>query len=106
MARGDVSALADWAPARAVDALQKLCHDVWSVRVGASPRFFRANDLPVSTSGKPGGVPENTIGAGLYALARWSKDLNSIARTVEHPYNPGLLIESLVSRARTALNAR
>lgn len=106
MARGDVSALADWAPARAVDALQKLCHDVWSVRVGASPRFFRAKDLPVPTSGKPGGVPENAIGAGLYALASWSKDLNSIARTVEHPYNPGLLIESLVSRARTALNAR
>ncbi|MEO7160976.1 MAG: DNA polymerase III subunit delta' [Polaromonas sp.] len=102
MARGDVSALADWAPARAVDALQKLCHDVWAVRVGAAPRFFSAKDLPVSTSG----TLKNPIGTGLYALASWSKDLNSLARTVEHPYNPGLLIESLVSRARTALNAR
>jgi DNA polymerase-3 subunit delta' len=106
MARGDVSALADWAPARAVDALQKLCHDVWAVRVGASPRFFSAKDLPVLSSGKPGGTPQNSIGTGLHALSSWSKDLNTMARTVEHPYNPGLLIESLVNRARTALNAR
>ncbi|MFZ2293847.1 MAG: DNA polymerase III subunit delta' [Polaromonas sp.] len=94
MARGDVGALADWAPAQAVDALQKLCHDVWAVRVGASPRFFSAKDLPVAP------------GPGLYALASWSRELTSIAQTVEHPYNPGLLLESLVSRARTALNAR
>ncbi len=104
MARGDVSALADWTPARAVDALQKLCHDVWAVRVGASPRFFSASDLPVLTSGKPGGALENPF--GLYALASWSKELNTIARTVEHPYNAGLLLESLVSRARTALSAK
>lgn len=106
MARGDVSALADWAPATAVDALQKLCHDMWAVRVGASPRFFSAKDLPALASGKPGGAPQNPAGAGLQALASWSRELNAIARTVEHPYNPGLLIESLVSRARTALNAR
>jgi len=106
MARGDVSALADWAPARAVDALQKLCHDMWALRVGASPRFFSAKDLPVLPSGKPGSAPQNSFGIGLHALASWSRDLNAIARSVEHPYNPGLLIESLVSRARTALNAR
>jgi DNA polymerase-3 subunit delta' len=106
MARGDVSALADWAPAAAVAALQKLCHDVWAVRVGASPRFFSARDLPILTPGKPDGSVHSPSGGGLYALANWSRDLNSIARTVEHPYNPGLLIESLVSRAKTALNAR
>lgn len=105
MARGDVSALADWAPAQAVDALQKLCHDMWALRVGAAPRFFSIKDLPVSPAGKPGGAPRLPE-AGLYALASWSSELNAIARTVEHPYNPGLLIESLVSRARTALNAR
>ena len=101
MARGDVSALADWAPAQAVDALQKLCHDVLAVRMGALPRFFSAKDLPApvpAAAGKPGG--------GLYALASWSKELTAIARTVEHPYNPGLMLESLVSRARLALNAR
>ncbi|HAL38997.1 MAG TPA: DNA polymerase III subunit delta', partial [Polaromonas sp.] len=43
---------------------------------------------------------------GLYALANWAKELSTIARTVEHPYNLGLMLESLVSRARTALNAK
>ncbi len=96
MARGDVSALADWMPAQAVDALQKLCHDVLALRMGAAPRFFSAEDLPAT--GKPGG--------SLYALASWSKELAATARTQEHPYNPGLMLESLVSRARQALNAR
>ncbi|MEO7887646.1 MAG: DNA polymerase III subunit delta' [Polaromonas sp.] len=101
MVRGDVSALSDWAPAQAVDALQKLCHDVLAVRMGAAPRFFQAADLP----------PTGSTGAGktassLYALASWSKELATTARTVEHPYNPGLMLESLVSRARTALNAK
>ncbi|SFC24038.1 DNA polymerase-3 subunit delta' [Polaromonas sp. OV174] len=93
MARGDVSALADWAPAQAVDALQKLCHDVLAVRVGAPPRFFSAGDLPGT---KP----------GLYALTNWAKELSATARTVEHPYNAGLMLEALVSRARIALNAK
>ena len=102
MARGDVSALADWTPAQAVDALQKLCHDVLAIRMGALPRFFSAKDLPLpvpAAAGRPGG-------GGLYALASWSKELTAIARTVEHPYNPGLMLESLVSRARLALNAK
>ncbi len=102
MARGDVGALADWAPAQAVDALQKLCHDVMAVRMGASPRFFSAKDLPAPAGSKAG----NTPAPGLYALASWSKELTAIARTVEHPYNPGLMLESLVSRARLALNAK
>jgi DNA polymerase-3 subunit delta' len=101
MARGDVSALANWAPAEAVDALQKLCHDVLAVRVGAVPRFFSAADLPFpapATAGSPSPP-------GFYALTRWSKELSTIARTVEHPYNAGLLLETLVSRAQLALNA-
>ncbi|MEP6964680.1 MAG: DNA polymerase III subunit delta' [Polaromonas sp.] len=106
MARGDASALADWPPAQAVDALQKLCHDVWAVRVGASPRFFRIDDLPAVTPGRTGSTPQASARPALYALASWSKDLTAIARTVEHPYNPGLLLESLVSRARAALNSK
>jgi DNA polymerase-3 subunit delta' len=100
MARGDVSALADWTPAQAIDALQKLCHDVLAVKMGAAPRFFSAKDLP--TTGKPGG----DSAPGLYAMASWSKELAATARTQEHPYNPGLMLESLVSRARLALNAK
>ncbi|TAG34838.1 MAG: DNA polymerase III subunit delta' [Polaromonas sp.] len=96
MARGDAAALADWAPAQAVDALQKLCHDVWAVKVGAPPRFFSLQDLPVSSQSSPGSD-------SMQALASWSKELVSTARTVDHPYNPGLMLESLASRARLAL---
>ena len=96
MARGDVTALADWAPAQAVDALQKLCHDVWAVKTGAQPRFFSLEDLPSST----GSLPDS---GSMHALASWSKELATTARTVEHPYNPGLMLESLASRARLAL---
>ncbi|MES2400912.1 MAG: DNA polymerase III subunit delta' [Pseudomonadota bacterium] len=96
MMRGDVSALADWAPAQAVDALQKLCHDVWAVNSGAQPRFFSVEDLPSGAG----------VRNGMYALAAWSKELAQTARTVEHPYNPGLMLEALVSRARLALAAK
>jgi DNA polymerase-3 subunit delta' len=108
MLRGDVGALADWPAAMAVDALQKLCHDLWAVRVGANPRFFNAKNLSAiieKSSGKAGHASEELVGTGLPALASWSRELNAIARTVDHPYNPGLLIESLVSRAKTTLTA-
>ena len=100
MARGDVTALADWAPAQAVDALQKLCHDVWAVKAGAQPRFFSPEDLPVSESASAGSPSGKN---SLYALATWSKELATTVKTVEHPYNPGLMLESLASRARLAL---
>ena len=99
MARGDVSALADWLPAQAVDALQKLCHDVWATRAGAHPRFFSAADLPANS---PAAHPNS----GMFALANWAKELATTSRTVEHPYNPGLMLESLASRAKIALNAK
>ena len=95
MAKGDVTALNDLLPSEAVDALQKLCHDVLAARVGAEPRFFNAADLPATASK-----------TALYALANWSKELAATARTVEHPYNPGLMLESLASRAKIALAAR
>lgn len=92
MARGDVSALKDWTPAQAVDALHKLCHDVLASLTGASPRFFDATDLPPSRS--------------LVALTAWSQALAASKRTVEHPFNAGLLLEALVSQAQGALNAK
>ena len=91
MARGDASALADWAPARAVDALQKICHDLLALQQGAQPRFFALQDLPAPPS--------------LAALARWSKELLATARTVDHPYNAGLMLEALVSEARRTLHS-
>ncbi len=102
VAQGDVSVLSDWTPPQALDALQKLCHDVWAVKVGGQPRFFAAQDLPKAAPGRGGG----SGGASLYALSAWSRDLAASARTVEHPYNPGLMLEALVGRAQTALRGR
>ncbi|RZL95178.1 MAG: DNA polymerase III subunit delta' [Variovorax sp.] len=91
MARGDVGALSDHAPAQAITALQKLCHDLMATASGAGPRFFEAGDLPA--------VPSKV------ALARWSKSLANAARTAEHPFNAGLMLEALVSEARSTLNS-
>ncbi|MEO7391494.1 MAG: DNA polymerase III subunit delta' [Ramlibacter sp.] len=92
LARGDGSMLAGWSPSEAVAALQKLCHDMLAVQSGAPPRFFQAADLPPV--------------AGYPALAGWAEALWRTARTVEHPFNAGLMLEALVSQARSALNSR
>jgi DNA polymerase-3 subunit delta' len=92
LARGDSAVLAAWAPAEAVDALLKLCHDLLAVKVGGAPRFFQPIDLPAPAS--------------MAALSEWSRELVRTARTVEHPFNAGLMLEALVSQARLALNSR
>lgn len=92
LARGDGGPLADWSPTQAVDALSKLCHDLLAVKAGAAPRFFAAADLPPTGS--------------FAALTEWSRELVRTARTVEHPFNAGLMLEDLVNRARLALNSR
>jgi DNA polymerase-3 subunit delta' len=91
MQRGDVGALADHAPAQAIDALQKVCHDLMAIGQGAAPRFFAEVDMPA--------VPSTL------ALARWSKSLANAAKTADHPFNAGLMLEALVSEARTTLNS-
>ena len=91
MSRGEVGALSDHAPAQAIGALQKLCHDLMAIDCGAAPRFFEAADLPPAPS--------------RLALARWSRSLASAAKTAEHPFNAGLMLEALVSEARTTLNS-
>jgi DNA polymerase III subunit delta' len=92
LAAGEPGVLADWAPAHAVDALQKVCHDVLAVAAGAQPRFFEAADLPRTAS--------------LSALSDWSRELVREARTAEHPFNAGLMLEALVAGARAALHSR
>lgn len=92
VARGDAAAVAGLSPAQAVDALQKLCHDLLASQAGAQPRFFAAADLPPA--------------APVAALSAWWRELAHTARTVEHPFNAGLMLEALVSRAHHALNSR
>jgi DNA polymerase-3 subunit delta' len=90
--RGDLSPLANWSPAQLVESLQKLCHDLLAVQAGGAPRFFDAQDLPPAGS--------------LPALTVWWRDLGETSRTVDHPFNPGLMLEDLVARARSALNSK
>jgi len=108
MARGEVSALTGFAPGEAVVALQKLCHDTLAVKMGGVPRFFSAKDIAAVSATRPGpAARENLSGAAsVLALSQWAKELATTARTVEHPYNPGLMLEFLVSRAALALNAK
>lgn len=91
LARGDGAALADWTPPEALDALQKLCHDLLAQAAGGQPRFFDASDLP-----PPAPVPQ---------LAAWWRELTQQLRTAQHPFHAGLMLDALVSRARTALHS-
>ena len=95
LARGDAAALADLTPTQAVQVLQKLCHDLLALRVGAPPRYFARADLP---------VPDQLPGVG--PLTRWSRALVQEARTSEHPFNAALMLEALVSQARETVHSR
>lgn len=88
IAAGDGSAFTGWSPAQQLDTLQKCCHDMMAVATGAAPRFFDAGQVPKR--------------APLFALQAWSKDLLTAARTVEHPFSAGLLLEAWMARARQA----
>ena len=90
LAKGDVAALAAFAPVDAVQALQKICHDLMALAGGGEPRYFSPADLP----GKP--LP-------MALLAEWSRELVQAARTADHPFNAGLMTEALASRARAVL---
>ncbi len=90
--RGDVGAVSDATPAQTIAMLQKLCHDLLALKTGGEPRFFMAIDLPAAGT--------------VSSLTQWSKDLMDAARTAEHPFNAGLMLEALVGRAQTALRAK
>ena len=92
LARGDWSTLAGWPAAQQLELLQKLCHDLMVQAAGGTPRFFTAANLPVA--------PRWGV------LARWSRELLDAARSVEHPYNPGLMQEAWAARTRQALVSR
>jgi len=96
MQRGDVGILKDWTPMQAIDALHKLCHDVLAIKAGARPRFFEVADLPPTTVKTGGSVAH---------LTQWAKALASATRTMEHPFNAGLMLEALASQAKSALNS-
>lgn len=89
--RGELTLVTDWSPAQVIDAQHKLCHDLLALGTGAQPRYFEPSDLPPAPA--------------LPALCAWQKELAQASRTAEHPYNSGLMLEALVSRAQTVLNS-
>jgi DNA polymerase-3 subunit delta' len=93
MQQGDSAHLSDLTPAQAIDALQKLCHDLVLQRSGAQPRFFMASQLPACA-------------ASVATLTDWFKRLMQSTRTAEHPFNAGLMLEALANDAQQALIAR
>ncbi len=92
MVRGDSTYFKQWTVPETVDALQKLCHDVMAHQFGATPRFFDATALAFP-------VP---VGA----LSGWSQSLAKTRKTMDHPFNVGLMQEALVAQAKFALNCR
>ncbi len=103
LARGDGSTVSGWAPSLVIDAMQKVCHDLLARSQGAAPRYFEESDLP-SANGAGSG---SGSGAGtVESLSKWSKQLSAELRTAEHPFNAGLMLESLVSGAKIALNSK
>ncbi len=89
LARGDWSLLGPWPAARQLDVLQKLCHDLMAQASGAAPRYFPAAVLPPAPRWS--------------ALAQWSKDLLEATRSVEHPFNPGLMQEAWAGHTKQVL---
>ena len=91
ISRGDPGVLADQPVQLVLSSLQKICHDLLQVSVGGSTRYFQPADLPSVTR--------------FSALSQWSRELLQLAKTADHPFQPGLLLEAWVNRAQQALQA-
>jgi len=89
--KGQSLLLNDWPVPRAIDALQRLCHDLLCKAHGAAPRYFAVGLLPKVQ--------------GAAALLDWEKALRQAARHAEHPLNAGLLMASLVAQGQQAVRA-
>jgi DNA polymerase III subunit delta' len=91
VARGEVAALADLAPPRAIDALQRLCHDLLRRSHGQQGQFFAAASLPSPKRAAP--------------LLAWEAELRRAARHADHPLNASLWLEALTAQAQAAVTA-
>ncbi|MBL8353162.1 MAG: DNA polymerase III subunit delta' [Burkholderiaceae bacterium] len=85
VAAGDASPLVGRALPRAIELLLKLAHDAQVQAAGGAPRFFSGEQMPGA--------------ADPAALREWQRALLRAARHDEHPWNAGLLVESLVGQA-------
>jgi DNA polymerase-3 subunit delta' len=91
LVRGEAGFLGDAAPAMVLSVLQKVCHDMQALACGGLPRYFEVADLPATKN--------------FNTLSQWSRELMDSARSVDHPFNAGLLLQTFVSRAQRAMTA-
>ena len=92
VAQGVPSKWTAWPLPLQLEMLQKLCHDMSCVAVGAAPRFFPVDSLPASTA--------------LSRLTAWSSELTKQQRHAGHPWNAGLKTEVLLQQAKIVLRSR
>jgi len=90
---GDLSVWKDWPVSLQIDAAHKLCHDLMSLHVDAEPRFFHRASM-------------QGIRPDVRQLSEWAKALAHSMKTMDHPFNSGLMSETLVSQAQTVLNSK
>jgi DNA polymerase-3 subunit delta' len=88
VAQGDGAPLSGRPLPLVIDLLLKLAHDAMALAAGGSARFFASARWPE--------------GAELPALVAWQQALLRAARHDDHPWNAGLLLESLVGQAAAA----
>jgi len=89
VAAGHTAALAGWSVPRAVDALQKLCHDALARATGGSARYFPNAGVPARAE------PQR--------LVAWSRELERVARHAEHPWSEALVVEAMLQSGAAAL---
>jgi DNA polymerase-3 subunit delta' len=91
--RGDSAFVKDWGASDLIDAMQKLCHDALAMNMGAKPRFFPESALIALSPGSTA------------SLGQWNRSLVAARKTMNHPFNAGLMQEALVESAQSALNS-
>jgi DNA polymerase-3 subunit delta' len=89
--RGDTSQIAGLSPTQVLLILQKICTDLVAIHCNFEPRYFSASVLPRVNN--------------FELLTGWFKELSSQLKSSEHPFNAGLMIESLSIQASKILRA-
>ncbi|MBU0914805.1 DNA polymerase III subunit delta' [Aquabacterium parvum] len=92
VARGEPGPMAAWPLSLVVETLQKLCHDLSRLAVGAQPRYFPRESLPQPPD--------------LGRLNQWAQELGKVRRHADHPWNLPLKMETLMLQARAILRVR
>jgi DNA polymerase-3 subunit delta' len=92
MLMGNASHCADLPASEVIDALQKLCHDLVMLQSQAPLKYFNDTDLPKLKTSQD-------------QLTAWFKRLAQAAKTSEHPFNAGLMLEALCTEAREVMNS-